>query len=305
MRLPPLNAIRAFEAAGRNQSFTLAAEELHVTSGAISRQIHTLEDHLGFALFKRSHREVRLTPDAAIYLETISDVFDRIERATARLSDARKQRLLHIHNSITFTLRWLVPRLSSFHRAHPKTEIRLSTALPSAADLAASPTDVTIQIRDEATARSLPTLTHHRLVDIELMPVCSPAYRAQHKLDADPEALAGTTLLHSVMRPNDWRSWLAEAGTTRVDAASGIRFESSSLALQAAIEGVGIAMGIRAFVQKDLDSGQLITPFALEYRDGSAFYLSYSHASARVSQVAEFRDWVIAAAHEANVVARR
>jgi LysR family transcriptional regulator, glycine cleavage system transcriptional activator len=304
MRLPPLNAIRAFEAAGRTQSFTLAAEELHVTSGAISRQIHTLEDHLGFALFKRSHREVRLTPDAAVYLETISDVFERIERATARLYDARKQRLLHIHNSITFTLRWLVPRLSSFHSAHPKTEIRLSTALPSAADLAASPTDVTIQIRDEAAVKALPTLMHHRLVDIVLMPVCSPAYRAQHLPGNNPDMLKAATLLHSVMRGNDWRSWLREAaGTMEVDPGSGIKFESSSLALQAAIEGVGVAIANRAFIQKEFDSGQLVAPFDLEYCDASAFYLSYSNAAAQVPQVAEFRDWVIAAAREANAAA--
>jgi LysR family glycine cleavage system transcriptional activator len=296
IRLPPLNAIRAFEAAGRNQSFTLAAEELFVTSGAISRQIRTLEDHLGFQLFRRSHREVKLTPDAAIYLETITDVFERMERATARLVDSRKQRVLHIHNSITFTLRWLVPRLSSFHVAYPKTEIRISTSLPSAADLAASSNDVSIQIRDAETVKSLPALHHHRLVDIDLIPVCSPQYCKDHRLNETMDNIAGTMLLHSVMRPNDWERWLRQANVTRIEPDSGIKFESSSHALQAAIEGVGMAIAIRSFVVKDLESGALITPFDLSLRDGSAFYLGYSRSAAKLPHVAEFRDWLIAAA---------
>ncbi len=292
-RLPPLNALRAFEAAGRLRSFTVAADELHVTPGAISRQMRTLEDHLGFALFLRSHREVKLTPDAAAYLETMSDVFDRMERATLRLIDGRKPRLLHIHNSITFTLRWLVPRLSAFHAAFPKSEIRLSTALPTAADLCASPTDVTIQIRDEARVASLPMLVHHRLVDVDLIPVCAPATRSRLKLDGNPDALSKATLLHSMMRPNDWDSWLRHAGATNVRAESGIRFESSSLALQAAIEGVGVAIANRAFITKDMESGQLVTPFATNFKDGSGFYLSYCHAAAKLPQVAEFRDWLL------------
>jgi LysR family transcriptional regulator, glycine cleavage system transcriptional activator len=302
IRLPPLNAIRAFEAAGRNQSFTLAAEELHVTSGAISRQIRTLEEHLGFQLFRRNHREVKLTPDAAIYLETVTDVFERMERATARLVDSRRQRVLHIHNSITFTLRWLVPRLSSFHLAYPKTEIRISTSLPSAADLVASSNDVSIQIRNEEMVKGLPALHHHRLVDIELIPVCSPQYRRDHQLGDGNESLNGVVLLHSVMRPNDWRSWLGMAQVASLDPDSGIKFESSSHALQAAIEGVGMAIAIRAFVVKDLESGALVTPFQKSFRDGSAFYLAYSRAAARLPHVAEFRDWLVAAANSGQRV---
>ncbi|WP_298688586.1 LysR substrate-binding domain-containing protein [uncultured Sphingomonas sp.] len=291
-RLPPLNAVRAFESAGRNQSFTLAADELHVTSGAISRQIHTLEDHLGFELFRRSHREVRLTPEAAAYLETVSDALERIERGTSRLVDARKQRLLHIHNSITFTLRWLVPRLSGFHAAYPKTEIRLSTALPSAAELIASPTDVSIQIRDEASVQALSTLQHDRLIDIELSPVCSPEYRDRLRLRGGVESFKDVTLLHSMMRPNDWRSWLGLAGDSPMDPSSGIKFESSSLALQAAVEGVGVSIATRLFVTKELENGTLVTPYDLVFRDGSGFYLSYSQAAAQLPHVAEFRDWI-------------
>jgi LysR family glycine cleavage system transcriptional activator len=300
-RLPPLNALRAFEAAGRNQSFTKAADELFVTPGAISRQIRALEDHLGFPLFQRNHREVRLTEQAAVYLEALTDVFNRMESATYRLIDARKQRLLHIHTAITFTLRWLVPRLSGFHGMHPKTEIRLSTTLPSAAELCAAPTDVIMHTKSEEwAAANAPVLISHRLVDIELVPVCSPQYKVRHGLGGSPAALANATLLHSSRRPNDWASWLEASKADSVDPMSGIRFESSSLAYQSAIEGIGVAIAMRAFVERDLEARLLVMPFTNVVRDGSAFYLTYSQAAANLPQVMEFRDWVTGEAASDN-----
>lgn len=304
-RLPPLNALRAFESAGRNLSFAKAAAELYVTPGAISRQIHTLEKFLGCALFKRSYREVRLTPEASIYLETVIDMFRQVERATYRLTDSRKQRLLHIHAAITYTLRWLVPRLSGFHTKYPKNEIRLSATLPSNSELHAAPTDVTIRISSEVAAAAAPTLVAHRLVDVELIPVCSPQYRDLHRLGGTPQSLLGTTLLHSSVRPDDWAAWLENTGTTGIDPRSGIDFESSSLAYQGALEGIGVAIAIRAFVETDLSSGRLVAPFEFGLRNGSAFYLTYSRAAAALPQVQEFRNWIVAeatAAHTANRV---
>jgi len=296
-RLPPLNALRAFESAGRNQSFARAAAELNVTAGAISRQIHALEEFVGFPLFKRFHREVRLTAEASAYLETVSDMFRQVERATYRLTDSRKRRLLHIHAAITCTLRWLVPRLSGFHARYPKNEIRLSASLPTNSELHAAPTDVTIRISNaEKVAAAEPALLAHRLVDIELIPVCTAQYRDQHKLGGSADTLRGTTLLHSTMRPDDWAAWLASTGTTAVDPHSGIDFESSSLAYQGALEGIGVAIAMRAFVETDLSAGRLVTPFEVSHRDGSAFYLTYSRAAAALPQVQEFRNWVVAEA---------
>jgi LysR family transcriptional regulator, glycine cleavage system transcriptional activator len=296
-RLPPLNALRAFESAGRNQSFAKAAAELYVTPGAISRQIHTLEKFLGCPLFKRFHREVRLTPEASVYLETVIDMFRQVERATNRLTDSRKQRLLHIHAAITYTLRWLLPRLSGFHTKYPKNEIRLSATLPSNSELHAAPTDVTVRISNEAAAAAAaPALIAHRLVDIELIPVCTPQYRDLHRLGGTPQSLLGTTLLHSSARPNDWAAWFENTGTTGIDPRSGIDFESSSLAYQGALEGIGVAIAMRAFVETDLSSGRLVTPFEFGLCDGSAFYLTYSRAAAALPQVQEFRNWVVAEA---------
>ena len=295
--LPPLGALRAFEAAGRHQSFAKAADELHVTPGAISRQIHSLERHLGCMLFRRLHREVQLTPEASTYLATVSDLFRQVERATQRLVDSRRQRLLHIHAAITFTLRWLLPRLSAFHTRHPRCEIRLSASLPSNAELNELPTDVMIRILDEAAvAAAAPALLAHRLVDIELVPVCTPRYRDQHRLGEPGASLQKATLLHSSARSGDWSAWLQHSGMAGVDAHSGIRFESSSLAYQGALEGIGVAIAMRAFVANDLDCGRLVAPFGFGYRDGSAFYLTYSRAAASLPQILEFRDWIVAEA---------
>lgn len=301
-RLPPLNALRAFEAAGRNQSFAKAAEELYVTPGAISRQIRTLEDFVGFPLFRRNHREVQLTPEANLYLQSVTDAFRQLEKATHRLADAGRHRLLHIHAAITFTLRWLLPRLSDFHAKNPENEIRLSASLPTNSELCAAPTDVMIRIRDEASvAAAAPALIAHRLVDIELVAVCLPAYRDSHGLRGNPaRAMQGATLLHSTARPDDWAAWLQAAGAPEIDAQAGINFASSSLAYQGALEGMGVAIAMRAFVEGDLQAGRLVCPFELSVRDGTAFYLTYSAAATSLPQVLEFRDWITAEAARAS-----
>ena len=183
-------------------SFTRAAEELHVTPGAISRQIRTLEDILGFALFDRNHREVRLSAESKAYVASLSDSFRQMERATRRLVDQHREEPLHIHAAITFTLRWLVPRLNAFHARHPKQQIRLSTALPDADELAAS-NDVSLRLGPFGDpAGTSPALTNHYLFDIDLVPVCSPSLLRQGALDTDPQAFAGHTLLRSHARPH-------------------------------------------------------------------------------------------------------
>ena len=293
-RLPPLNALRAFEAAGRYVSFSRAAEELCVTPGAISRQIRGLEDILGFALFERSHREVKLTPESRIYLEALTDAFNQMEMATRRLVDSRKQNFLHVHCAMTFTLRWLVPRLVTFHARYPKREVRISAMLPGMADLGSLPTDVSIQIRNPDIVASLaPALIGHPLVDIELVPVCSPSLMAPGALGPEPGRWNDVTRLISSARPDDWETWAGASGCD-IDPQAGMRFESSSLAYHAAIQGIGVALAMKALVQEDLDAGRLVIAHPLIHPTGSAFYLLYSKAAAVMPQIKEFRDWVIA-----------
>lgn len=295
-RLPPLNALRALEAAGRHESFSQAADELHVTPGAISRQIRSLEDSLGFALFERHHREVKLTAESRTYVEALTDAFNQMARATRRLVDSRNQNHLHVHTAITFTLRWLVPRLVTFHARHPRREVRISTVLPGAADLSALPTDVSIQIRNPQIVASLaPDLIGHPLVDIELVPVCSPSLMAAEDLGRHPSRWDAVTRLISSARPDDWETWATAAGVA-IDPQAGMRFESSSLAYHAAIQGIGVAMAMKALVKEDLEAGRLVPAHPRIHHTGHAFYLMYSQAAAAMPQVREFRDWIVAEA---------
>jgi LysR family glycine cleavage system transcriptional activator len=291
-RLPPLNALKALESAGRYVSFCRAADELHVTPGAISRQIRGLEDLLGFPLFERHHREVRLTAESKAYVESLSDAFNQMERATRRLIDSRKQNFIHVHSAITFTMRWLVPKLVAFHALYPKREIRTSTMLPGAADLSALPTDVTIQISDpEQVERLAPALIAHPLVEIDLVPVCSPQFHREHDLGKHPHKLKDLTRLISSARLQDWGTW-ADAAALDFDPMVGVRFESSSLAYHAAIEGMGVAMAMKRLVQDDLEAGRLVPAHKLVHPTGHAFHLFYSQAAAQMPQIKEFRDWI-------------
>ncbi|TCR70652.1 LysR substrate-binding domain-containing protein [Bosea sp. BK604] len=298
MRLPPLNALRALEAAGRHMSFSRAADELCVTAGAVSRQIRGLEELLGFSLFERHHREVRLTPESKIYIDSLTDAFSEMERSTRRLVDSRKLNYLHVHCAITFTLCWLVPRLVNFHQRHPTREVRMSTGLPGAVELGALPTDVSIQIRNEEICASLaPAILSHPLVDVDLVPVCSPSLIAENGLGDDPARWGQVTRLISSARPNDWQEWVTAANVD-VDPQAGIVFQSSSLAYQAAIQGMGVALAMKGLVKKELASGELVVAHPLVHVTGTAFYLLYSQAAAIMPQIKEFRDWIVAeAAH--------
>lgn len=289
-RLPPLNAMRVVEAAGRHMSFTRAAEELCVTPGAVSRQVKLLEDVLGINVFKRNSRELRLTPESEAYIADLTDVFERLGNANQRFVHSQQGRPLHVHCTMTFALRWLVPRLAMFHATHPKRNIRITTALmPIATQVETGDIDVMIELGDG----NWPDLMTHRLVDSELIPACSPALAATFKPENGINELANQTLLHSLAVPTDWERWTKAAGATSVDPDSGLRFESSTLAYQAAIEGIGVALAQRCMIQEDLQMGRLVTPFDIAYKDGSGYFLIHTPEIACEKRLVEFREWLI------------
>ncbi len=289
-RLPPLNALKAAEAAGRHMSFTRAADELHVTPGAISRQVKLLEDFLGTTVFERKNRELRLLEEGKAYLKSLSEIFERLDTTTRRFQHTRRAQPLHIHCSMTFTLRWLVPRLTSFHASHPTREIRITTAVvPITSQLGTGDVDVMIELG----SGDWPELISHRLADSELIPVCSPKTASAFSRPARVSALAGHTLLQSLARPDDWASWLKAAGGTGIDPYRGLRFESSSLAYQAAIEGMGIAIAQRCLIREDLKAGRLVMPFDFSLKDGWGYYFIYLPGSAQEGRLVEFREWLL------------
>ncbi len=296
MKIPPLNSLRAFEAAGRRLSFKLAAEELFVAPSAVSRHIAILEEALGVVLFKRDNRQIRLTRLGAAYFRAISSAFRDMETASQEITSRAKNDPLRIWCPMTFGMRWLVPRLPKFRQLHPDREVVFSTSLGNdGVDVEA--TDVAIRIGKG----SWPGATAHRLVGIEVVPVCSPDYAAKHHLQK-PQDLVRAALLQSSTRSGYWRAWLATAGVSRIDPDKAMTFESVSLAYQLAIDGAGVALGQHALVASDLASGKLITPFPLAIRFDDAFWLVYSGHLDGDPFVRSFRDWLVreSAEFEAN-----
>ncbi|WP_448956315.1 transcriptional regulator GcvA [Labrys neptuniae] len=290
-RLPPLNALRAFEAAGRHVSFTKAAEELFVTPGAISRQIKLLEDVLGLELFERTSRDLRIPDEAREYSTALAEAFEQINRATKRLISAHRARSLRIHCPMTFTLRWLMPRLPLFHRLYPTRQIQLTTTLlPMLANLLhLGDADVVIQMGKG----DWPDLVSHRLADSALVPVCSQAYLSSLGGTLTVDKLADATLLTSMARPDDWRDWLDAAGGQTIDDQHGLHFESSALAYQAAMEGIGIAIGQISLIASDLVAGRLVAPFDFVHDNGNAYFLTYTRQAENDPALIEFRDWIL------------
>jgi len=289
MRLPPLHAIRFFEAAARLRSFKAAASELNVTPGAVTKQVQALETFLGVRLFERNHRSVALTPDGAAYLKAASAAFETLSRATAALLREDGEGPLNIWCTTLFMQQWLVQRLASFRALHPDLEVTITVG-----DLGdAMPPDADVGIR--IGEGSEPGLASHHLIDIRLIPVCSPSYRAKVGPLDSPQDLAGHTLLRSNVRPNAWRTWLSFAGIEDPPHVSWITFPNSSAAYRASMEGVGIALGHRRFIEHDVAAGRLLTPFAVEAPTPESYRLVYPKSRRAKRRIVQFRRWILAA----------
>lgn len=254
--LPPLNALRAFEAAGRLGSFKEAAAELHVTHGAVSQQVRLLEEWLGAPLFERHNRRVELTPAAKAYLDEVGPVFEQLAQATARYGVAgRVPRTLTVNAVATFTLRWLVPRLARFRDAHPGIDVRVETSNEPLESLKET-YDVIIRGGPD----TFYGYTMRPFLSEERIPVCSPALLERIPLRTFDD-FRQHTLLHTSSLPRVWPNWLAKVEMPALVPAANLTFDHFYLALQAAVDGVGIAMGPTALVADDLAAGRLVMPF--------------------------------------------
>ncbi|MCP5153429.1 MAG: transcriptional regulator GcvA [Ectothiorhodospiraceae bacterium] len=285
--LPPLSAVRAFEAAARHLSFNLAARELHVTSSAISHQVRALETFLGVRLFQRSTRRVSLTDQGRSYLGSVSAALDQIDRATERVS-RRGSSTLHLSVSATFATEWLVPRLLGFQSSHPDIDVRLMTTV-GMPDFAGSDTDLGIcfghgEWRD---------LEAHLLVQEELVVVCSPQLARDEPGVRAPADLARVPLIHVLPRVAQWRDWLAAMGLGGVDAERGPRFHTTSLALEAAEAGLGVAVASRALAQPHLTAGRLVIPFESKVPSRGGYYLVHPSGAAERQPLVAFKEWIL------------
>lgn len=286
-RLPPLNALRAFEAAGRHLSFTRAANELNVTQAAISHQIKSLEDHLGLPLFRRLNRALLLTEEGQYYLPSVSRALDDLRKATEQLLQRDASGVLTVTVLPSFAARWLVPRLGRFLQAHPDIEVRIAPTL-DLADFAQGDVDIAIRYG----YGSYPGLYSERFMSEDIYPVCSPDLLQGLKPLTQPEDLQHHHLLHDDGIV-EWRLWLLAAGIDDIDLNRGTFFTDSSMLIQAAIAGHGVALGRSVLVEDDIAAGRLVRPFALSLPTEYAYYIVYPEASAERPKIVAFREWML------------
>ncbi|HZQ60151.1 MAG TPA: transcriptional regulator GcvA [Casimicrobiaceae bacterium] len=287
-RLPPLNAVRAFEASARHASFTRAAQELFVTQGAVSRHVAALEKWLGIKLFTRTQRGIELTPKGSVYFRTLRGALDQIDYGTRQLQQTPDENTLRLKLPPTFAIRWLVPRLARFLAADRQIDVQITTS-HQPVDFDREDVDACIH----SGAAPPPDAVSRRLFGEILLPVCSPALLGRGPPLAQPADLAQHVLLCSLHRPQDWPTWLAAARISDIDGNSGLKFENSALSYQAAIEGVGVVVAQRAFIEDDLRAGRLVAPFALRAPTTGSYYLAYRAQRQKPARVDRFEDWIL------------
>jgi LysR family glycine cleavage system transcriptional activator len=290
-RLPPLNGLKAFEAAARSESFTRAAEELNVTQGAVSQQVKALEDALGLKLFDRERQRLILTEAGRNYLFAIRDALDQIAVATQRLLQRQESGVLTISTSPDFAAKWLVNRLSRLAEKHPDMDLRVS-ATTHYADFARDDVDIAIRHGDG----NWPGLDVRRLYSERLFPVCSP------KLIAGRNHItkAADLLKFPLLRLEDAKNWtrLFEAAGVKASVGPGPVLNRASMLIDAAIDGQGIALARTALAAWDLINGRLVRPVDVSLRMANTYWIVCPKSASTVPKIATFRSWVFAEAAE-------
>jgi LysR family glycine cleavage system transcriptional activator len=307
--LPPLNALRAFETAARHRSFAMAAKDLHVTPAAISHQIKGLEDHLGQRLFRRLKKGLELTRAGQVLLPKLSEGFDRLADAVEALRDLGEEGVLSVSSATSFATRWLAPRLHRFVGAHPELDVRInaSTRLidPSGDEsgpgdaLEGSPVeDADIVVRFGT--GDYPGFRVDRLLAVTVTPMCSPSLaKGEHPI-RNAADLKKHVLIHDNVRYDDgrdlWDAWFEAAGIPGLDTSHGLRFSHAMLALEAAADGMGVALSMPVLAGSDLTSGRLIAPLQLSLPLKFGYYIVSGTDTAEREDVAAFRNWLLAEA---------
>jgi LysR family glycine cleavage system transcriptional activator len=292
-RLPSLNGLRAFEAAGRHMSFTAAAAELNVTQTAISHLIRRLETEIGVKLFNRQNRGLALTAEGRDYLPGVRTAFQDLRVATDSLLRKDDERVLTVSTLASLAAKWLLPRIALFQELHKDIDVHITTSL-DLVDFRRDQIDAAIRY-GRGQWRGLHA---DWLMADELFPVCSPALLEGKNPLRKPEDLAKHTLLHtSGGFSDDWRQWLTAAGLPAgLSSHTGLTFDQSLLTVQAAIDGLGVAIGRTSYVEADVQKGRLVVPFKISLPADAGFYLVYPAENAGTPKLKLFREWLIAAA---------
>ncbi|HZX30437.1 MAG TPA: transcriptional regulator GcvA [Rhodocyclaceae bacterium] len=306
-RLPPLVALRAFESAARHLSFKKAAEELHVTPAAISQQIKGLESYLGVPLFRRLTRALELTEQGAAMLPKIREGFECLAAAVETTRQIQDGTLLKVTAPPTFATRWLVPRLPRFMAAHPELELRLASSRDTVdrrgetsvleedfVDLREAVSEIAIRYGTGA----YPGYRVEKIFTPDYIAICSPGLLVGDRPLNEPQDLGRHILIHDETIDDEgkqpgWSEWFRIAGITGIDARRGPHYSNSVLAVQAALDGGGVALAPRPLVEAELAAGRLVTPFPLALPSPYSYYMVMPEAMAQRAPVAAFREWLL------------
>ena len=286
-RLPPLKALRVFEVAGRQLSFTKAAEELFVTQAAVSHQIKSLEDHLGIKLFIRKNRSLLLTEEGQAYYLDIKDIFNHLTEVTEKLLARGAKGSITVSLEPSFAIQWLVPRLKAFSALYPDIDVRIKA----------------VDLRDNSLTEDVDIAIYHgrgkwsnlhadKLHTEYLIPVCSPLLLNGKKPLLVSSDLAHHTLLHDTTR-RDWRRWFKHVGVKGINVNHGPIFSHSMMVLQAAIHGQGVALANSVLAKPEIDSGRLVCPFNDVLVSPNSFYIVCRENQLELGKIASFRNWML------------
>ena len=303
-RLPPLNALRAFEAAARHLSFKNAARELHVTPGAVSHQVKLLEEHLGVSLFRRLTRALELTPEAHALLPKVQEGLEALGEAVERVRAREQTCALTVIAPPNFAARWLVPRLSRFTNSHPNLDLHIAsrpTMIDGRGDSEMLPVNDAREDAPLAMVRfgdgRYPGSKVDEVFSAVYVPVCSPKLMKGPNALRTPDDLRHHTLLHDDTvveegaRPS-WGDWLEAVGVKDIDASRGPHFSDASLAFEAALEGMGVALAMRPLVRTEIEAGRLVVPFDISAPASYSYYLVTPESSGQKT-LADFRKWLL------------
>jgi LysR family glycine cleavage system transcriptional activator len=292
-KLPPLNALRAFEASARLMSVQQAARELNVTPSAVSQQVHNLERWVGFPLLERGSRKLFPTAQGKAYQGALASAFEQIAEATASLSAGRASQSICITCTPGFTVQWLVPRLQNFQDKHPEIDVRID-ASTRMVDLRGE--DVDLGVRHGL--GRYPGLVAEKLLDDDLIPAASPDLLTGRKRVRVPNDLTKHALLHIETR-DDWRMWLQAHGVD-IDWRRGPLLVDTAIGIQAAVAGKGIILARRSLIADELGTGRLVAPLAQSLNTGTAYFLVYPPERMSSAPIRAFRNWLLKEAGEAH-----
>ncbi|MFC3941720.1 LysR family transcriptional regulator [Pseudomonas gingeri] len=290
-RPPPLPALHTFLVTAQCCNFTRAAELLHITQGAVSRQIAGLESHLGYALFQRQARGLSLTAQGRELFPRIQQVFNLIDEAVDQVGARREALQL---KAPTCMMRWLLPRLLQWQKERPDVPVELTTTVQHAVDFRREEFDAAVVYG----AVPGPSVAYHHLFDEQLTPVCSPQLMNGPVPLNNLADLERHMLLHPTRDQRDWEAWLKMAGARVSNISKGQHFDTLDLAMSVASQGTGVAIGDWALIGEDLSAGRLVMPFDLRVRTGQAYYLVYPERAGTAPQLRELMEWLVAQAAE-------